>query len=404
MAIFNIFNVGQGDCIMIDPPGGCHYSNRKIFVDLGPGAVDVTKNLKPDDAVQIVITHHDADHLNGIRFFIDKLKQVETIYLPLHQNEITIIAKSILQLKGIKEAENCDDFLRNLEDIVANQRFLYEILNGSHRGPRLRYLCEGVSLCKHIICLNPPREMKAYRWIGEANQEQLGQAISKFFEPHYAQALANYLFSVDSERTDSRSYKEESSTISELLLDREDGMRRQYDFDENRGKSYVIDFFMGSYEMVEAFNSNPSRKTLAPLYEKFIKRTHDACVVLSADYEGEKVLLTGDASKNVFNRLIQQEGKSGSRLKAGYLKLPHHGSKNNIDERILDYISPHTVIISHDNRRFGKAKDSHPNQEVLEMLQERNMDILLTNDVIKHGVAVMEKRNHTCSDRFIQVL
>ena len=101
-------------------------------------------------------------------------------------------------------------------------------------------------------------------------------------------------------------------------------------------------------------------------------------------FPGQKsMLLTGDASKKVFKRLIRENPKS---ISAYYLKMPHHGSRHNMDEAILDSIKPRTAIISHNNGHFGKAKDSHPNQEVLDMLADRNIKLLITNDVIKNGI------------------
>lgn len=91
------------------------------------------------------------------------------------------------------------------------------------------------------------------------------------------------------------------------------------------------------------------------------------------------MLLTGDASKKVFNRLIR-EGKD---ISATYLKMPHHGSKHNMNKKILSEISPKVAIISHNNGHFGAAKDTHPNQEILELLYNEKIKILLTNDVKK---------------------
>ena len=65
-------------------------------------------------------------------------------------------------------------------------------------------------------------------------------------------------------------------------------------------------------------------------------------------------------------------------------------------------INSEVAIISHDNGRFGKAKDSHPHQEILDMLMKNNINILITNDVIKDGKIMMKKKNH-CSDGYIEI-
>ena len=76
------------------------------------------------------------------------------------------------------------------------------------------------------------------------------------------------------------------------------------------------------------------------------------------------------------------------------MKVPHHGSKENLDEKILTAIDPKTAIISHNNGRFGRAKDSHPNMEVLTLLEKKHIKILITNDVVKDGLTYMQKAKH----------
>ena len=73
-----------------------------------------------------------------------------------------------------------------------------------------------------------------------------------------------------------------------------------------------------------------------------------------------------------------------------------------MDEAILDSIKPRTAIISHNNGHFGKAKDSHPNQEVLDMLADRSIKILITNDVVKNGIRVMKKELHK-NDTLVEI-
>ena len=69
-------------------------------------------------------------------------------------------------------------------------------------------------------------------------------------------------------------------------------------------------------------------------------------------------------------------------ISATYLKMPHHGSKHNMNEKILKKIKPKAAIISHDNGHFGKSKDTHPNQEVLNLLQKNKVKV------------IMKKHNH----------
>lgn len=134
--------------------------------------------------------------------------------------------------------------------------------------------------------------------------------------------------------------------------------------------SFVMDFFMRNIGSIRKFNERPDRELLRKIYENYVKCTHDVCTVLKVKFGGNTFLLTGDASKKVFRRLIN-EGKD---ISAGYLKMPHHSSIKNIDESILQMIKPEVAIISHGNRRFGKSKESLPNQETLELLEREKQE------------------------------
>lgn len=124
MKVLKVLNANQGDCIVVNSPKPCAYSNKKIFVDLGSGNVDVTKEIK-DENVHIFLTHHHKDHIGGFNYFVgNKANQIERIILPFFQNEITLIAKAILNLKGIRSAVNCYNIVEELEDIVNNHLFL----------------------------------------------------------------------------------------------------------------------------------------------------------------------------------------------------------------------------------------------------------------------------------------
>ena len=86
-----------------------------------PGKRDLTKNISDNEKIHIFFTHHDNYHLEGFRFFIGKMGQVNEITVPLYQNEITLIAIAILNLKGIGKSTDCNEFTKALNEIVNNQ-------------------------------------------------------------------------------------------------------------------------------------------------------------------------------------------------------------------------------------------------------------------------------------------
>lgn len=108
--------------------------------------------------------------------------------------------------------------------------------------------------------------------------------------------------------------------------------------------------------------------------------------------EGTSYLFTGDADESVFRRILKQDE---SRLRSTVIKMPHHGSKNNINVLTLKQINPSVAIISHNNGLFGSSIDPHPNQGVLDIMSKLSIRAYFTNDVIKNTV----RRNNAHTGR-----
>jgi hypothetical protein len=237
--------------------------------------------------------------------------------------------------------------------------------------------------------------METIHWLRELSLRELFVELRDVFEPEFSQSLAIYFRAM----ANNREVRDiDSSDIRDIMLEDVTNQERAFDTNSRNG-SYVADFIIRNLGLFRQFNSTPNRENLRVLYERFIECTHDACLVMRAVFRDKSFLLTGDASKKVFNRLINK----GTNLTANYLKMPHHGSIRNISKSILEAIHPDTVIISHANRRFGKASDALPNTKVLTMLEQMNVRIMLTNGICKHGITCYRKENHL-GDCFVEML
>ena len=82
--------------------------------------------------------------------------------------------------------------------------------------------------------------------------------------------------------------------------------------------------------------------------------------------QNNRWLFTGDIDETVFARLISSKVD----ISAKYLKVPHHGSRMNLSLQVLKSINPEVAIISHNNGRHGRSKDTHPHTEVIDMLDQ----------------------------------
>lgn len=382
MAAIDILNVGQGDSLILRASDDCVFSGETIFIDLGPGKYDITKHIRENEKIHIFLTHHDNDHLEGLRFFIGKMKQVNEITVPFYQNEITLIARAILNLKGIGISSDCNEFVKILEEVVSNQAFLKTLVKEKDGRPKLSFAYEGKEFCSHIECFNPPMLIDSYDWLHEMNGEDLVQIIYEVFTDEFAKEMELYIQD-DSRQIYRRMDVPEFSRFFLYSGEEQDEAR-------NAKRNYVLSFILDNITLLRNFNNKASRDNLKKIYKNYVKCTHDVCVVLKTSFDNTPFLFTGDASKKVFNRLIR-ENKD---ISAIYLKMPHHGSKHNMNEKILKKIKPKTAIISHNNGHFGESKDTHPNQEILNLLQKNRVRILITNDIIKNNMVIMKKNEH----------
>ena len=132
---------------------GVDITVKHFFIDLGPGKNDITRDIT-DEKEHIFLTNNDNDHLEGLRFFIGKMDQISEITVPLYQNKITLIARVILNLKGISSSRDCNEFIRALEEIVKNQVVVKSLVEGRTSCSRLSFAYEGKCFCNHIECLN----------------------------------------------------------------------------------------------------------------------------------------------------------------------------------------------------------------------------------------------------------
>jgi competence protein ComEC len=105
---------------------------------------------------------------------------------------------------------------------------------------------------------------------------------------------------------------------------------------------------------------------------KNFKNTNDSSLVLKADIDGKKYLLTGDAEDNTEKDLIN----SNLYLDADILKVGHHGSKYSTSAAFLQAVTPEKAVIS-----VGENKYGHPTEEVLNRLKNMNIETLRTDQV-----------------------
>ncbi|MFV0314110.1 MAG: DNA internalization-related competence protein ComEC/Rec2 [Anaerotignum sp.] len=94
-------------------------------------------------------------------------------------------------------------------------------------------------------------------------------------------------------------------------------------------------------------------------------------LVLKYEYDGTKVLFTGDAASEDERIMLNTE----TDLSADILKLGHHGSKYSSSEAFLEEVSPSIAMISCGEDNIY----SHPHSETLERMEEDDISVYRTD-------------------------
>jgi hypothetical protein len=89
-------------------------------------------------------------------------------------------------------------------------------------------------------------------------------------------------------------------------------------------------------------------------------------VVVMAEAGGKRILLTGDARGDKVLEGLEFVGllKKGGKIEVDVLKVPHHGSSNNLDDDFFERITADHYVFS------GNGEHGNPERESLEMLLE----------------------------------
>src|SRR5262249_20965723 len=99
---------------------------------------------------------------------------------------------------------------------------------------------------------------------------------------------------------------------------------------------------------------------------------NDDSIVLLLEYQGKRILLTGDAEAPTEEKLRQIPD-----LQADYLKVAHHGSDSSSTGAFLDRVRPKMAFISVGQHNwFG-----HPDPDVLHRLRQRHAVIYRTDQL-----------------------
>jgi len=355
--ILKVNNVGQGDSYLLYPDMNCMFNELPFLVDCGPTKSKIIKKIG-NTKVNLVLTHSHRDHIGGLNKSI--LKKSNKVFIPFYMPEVLSILVFLRK------------YLINFKTGIID----YSLLKG-----KLVLVGDGDKLCNHIEILNPPK------------------SSTKIFKNDFESALninnaLNILGEIGIELPTDEilNYKSPIDGIVDFESDfifSEDEIGFNKEFYLNNARQFVHEFFISLTERIIRNGSSNHDEIEFTMNSHYELTANKASIVFKYQHVFPNLvfLFTGDADKSVFYRLVNEK-KS---IKANVLKIPHHGSRNNIDEFIINEIDPDIAVISHNNGVFGRSKDAHPHNEVIDLLEYKKIDTHYTNDVIKGGKIIRSK-------------
>ena len=333
--MISIFECGQGDAAYID--------ELNLLVDLGDKEQElpvVNAEVK-NNKIDVMITHSHDDHLKGASL-LDSDKY-NTLFMPAYLPEcITILEK--LHMRGL--------IIPPRIELVYEEKQLYD---------------------KQVTVLNPPLEPWNY-WskVGKISMSEVQEMLSSL-----NLSLSDIIDAVNevqnsythTKEFDNKIADDERQTIQKII-------NNTQLFIESVLK-VITYYYKQCHDISKAVNyfEINDANVFSVIFSYKAKNSH-------------KYLFTGDANKAQFKRILKKDEKA---LECDFLKVPHHGSKNSLNEKYLRKMHPKVAVISHDNGLFGRAKDPHPNKEIINLLENENIDYYSTNDIIKNGTIIKQK-------------
>ena len=132
--------------------------------------------------------------------------------------------------------------------------------------------------------------------------------------------------------------------------------------------------FLPLNEVKGAINSKLGDESIDILH---FSEMNDASLVIVLETEEKKFFFTGDSTLDQWQKHKKMLGRQNiSNLGADFLKVSHHGSKDNYEDEIIDYILKNEENIYALISANGK---SHPHLNVLKSLNSRSCLIRCTN-------------------------
>lgn len=380
--MLRIFNVGQADSFELLPLPGCRYRDNSLLIDCGQGNKNVFRELK-NKFIYLILTHGHNDHIGGLsRLFGEVSKiSIKGLWLPYYSDEVAKIANFIFSLKGVKSILGKTIAEVELKGIVNTHR-LIKILQKAFDCEAILGVGDGKRMCKHISVYNPPLDPDAALGLEKGTSKSYWEYQKKI---NYG-SIRSWLTKEEFDRKWGDFIAEGWDHAVPDLIKFDTNDKSEFDL----RMQFIYGFFYKYESIIDDFVESNDPLDFEKVANAVKLTSNEVSIVLEYYHKNFSCLLTGDVTRRTLRRCLSKRSEKEIQI----FKFPHHGSRRSLDELLLEKLNPEIVVISHENGRFGKQIDPHPNIEVIEALERMNFLVAYTNDVIKNCDVVKEKSPH----------
>lgn len=340
----DLLDVGDGDAIIISLSkedknlimvidGG---QNKHYYSKVKPALAQLLQEKGKVAPDIVVATHYDSDHIGGLIPLIDDyIKNISEVWV--HQSpelltEASVIYKSRNESKYLKSHE---EFLFERELMSLNQNIKEDAIIS-----KSIFLIESLKQLETFISKIPPAKIRhvhsGYTYKDWPEINVLGPT-KEFYQSLFPK----------------------TKTLRELILE------ETIDY-----KSEGIVNYRRFMELT-TYGNNPCEKLKNDETAK-LTPTNKASIIISIENNDNKYLFTGDAGISSFKNIPNWQNVLKD---IHWLKVPHHGSDNNISTEIIDVMKPKYADCS---------GDRHQDNHVLECIA-RNSRSLSIRSTKSHG-------------------
>jgi len=351
------FEAGKGDAFLVSF-GEDEKTQKHIMIDMGFGTTysSFIKNdflkLKRKIIDLLVITHIDADHINGALKFIQENGESHKI---IQVNEVWHNSYKHLQFTKEKRLTISDEEISYLKSIInsnipKNEETGYSDISSYSNGSSFagylydyKYNWNIKFNKKAVLVTNYPIVKK----IGDINIILLSPNQDKLND-----LAENWLNELEK--------KKYNFTISD-----ENIFDDAFEFFNMHNK--ISD---SNYSSISG-SDNLNFEELAKIESKDSSSTNGSSIAFIIEYKNKKLLFLGDAHEDIVYENLNKLKNNGCNLNFDLVKLSHHGSNENLSNRLLALIESKIFLVSTEGVYYN-----HPHVEAISKVVMKKTDYI----------------------------